>query len=153
MDYRAAWCAPCKASLFMPHRFLAIAFLFGVAACGGDDLPPPDCSGASCSCPADTACGFDSNTCGDGGSCSLDCGEGADCSGSCSESCSIDCSPGASCTVTVGASGSVSCEAGSTCHVTCTDSCSVSCAADATCDLRCAGDAEPHPIEEGGSCP
>jgi hypothetical protein len=122
------------------------------SACGGsdDDVPPPECNGTSCVCPAGEACDLGGSEC-ESDSCSLGCTDGNECTGECGASCSVDCSGGSTCEVTVGESGSVSCGGGSTCTVTCTGSCSLSCSPDSTCELRCSGE-DPKPIEEGGSC-
>jgi len=122
-----------------------------LAGCGSDGGMPPDCTGASCTCPAGEACDFSESSCG-AGSCSLACTSDNVCNGTCDESCSIDCAGGSTCTVTVGPSGSVSCSDGSTCHVTCTGSCSVTCGGGSTCDLTCSGQTEAQSIPQGGGC-
>lgn len=132
---------------------LVIFALLIATACGSDPPPAPVCTGASCACPAGTACGFSEETCGLTGSCTLACDDHNDCEGTCSESCSIDCGGMSTCTATLGASGSVSCTDGSTCHITCTGSCSVSCSPDSSCDLRCPTDTQSNPVEASGSCP
>jgi hypothetical protein len=129
---------------------LLLACLLPVAACGGDS-DTLECTGASCTCPAETSCDLSGTEC-EAESCSIDCSDHNECTGECGASCSVECGGGSTCDVTVGASGSVTCSEGATCHVTCTDSCSVSCSPDSTCDLLCPGEQEARPIEEGGSC-
>lgn len=120
-----------------------------VIACGGD--APPECTGTSCTCPAESACDIGDSSCSEA-SCSLGCNDHNSCSGTCGQSCSVSCKGGSECDITVGASGSMSCDGASTCTLRCTDSCSLSCAGGSTCKLKCADDAEPRVVAEGGSC-
>ncbi|HSD87566.1 MAG TPA: hypothetical protein VLB44_08620 [Kofleriaceae bacterium] len=135
-------------SFILTMLFVATPFVVG---CGGNDTPPPQCTGTSCTCPAQTSCAIGDSTCS-ASSCTLACVDMNDCTGSCGESCSVSCKGGSTCDVTVGASGSMSCDGGAMCTLHCTGSCSLSCVAGSTCNLQCAGDSAPHAVTQGGSC-
>jgi len=133
------------------HRRMRWLVVVGMCLAACSSQTDLHCTGATCTCPADSSCTLDPEVCGPTG-CTFTCGAGSTCTGRCGDLCNVSCERDSSCGISVARGGMIACAAHTDCDVTCAQDCVATCAAGSHCTIRCATDVAQRVFTDTASC-